>query len=329
MGFVEGAKAQLKNLEELLAKLSRRSGDKTMRKVMNWNPNMKTTAFFLSLLLTMLLSGVVSGQQKPTTGYAPVNGLKMYYEIHGSGEPVVLLHGAFMAISNDFHWTEWIGELSKTRKVIAIEMQGHGRTADIKRDFSYDYLADDVAALLDYLNIPSADIVGYSLGGGVALNFAIRHPNKVRKVVSISAVLRRDGWVKEGVDALSNLTAEAFKGSSMEAEYKNLSPTPNEFPAFVKHVVALVSKPYDFGADKLKATKAPLFFIFGDADGVRLDHIAEMYRLKGGEVHGDMQPRSASRLAILPDTTHVTLMSRITMIVPMVNNFLDAEPSKQ
>jgi pimeloyl-ACP methyl ester carboxylesterase len=242
---------------------------------------------------------------------------------------VVLLHGAFMAISNNFHWTEWIGELSKTRKVIAIEMQGHGRTADIKRDFSYDYLADDVAALLDYLKIPSADIVGYSLGGGVALNFAIRHPNKVRKVVSISAVLRRDGWVKEGVDALSNLTAEAFKDSPMEAEYKKLSPTPNEFPAFVKHVVALVSKPYDFGADKLKATKAPLFFIFGDADGVRLDHIAEMYRLKGGDLHGDMRPHPQSRLAILPDTTHVTLMNRMATIVPMVNDFLDAKPQKQ
>src|SRR5688572_10898300 len=109
-----------------------------MTKTMNWNPNMKTTAFFLSMLMTTLLSGVVSGQQKSTTGYAPVNGLKMYYEIRGSGEPVVLLHGSFMAISNNFHWTEWIGELSKTRKVIAIEMQGHGRTADIKRDFSYD-----------------------------------------------------------------------------------------------------------------------------------------------------------------------------------------------
>ena len=110
-----------------------------MRKIMNWNPNMKTTAFFLSMLLTMLLSGVVSGQQKPTTGYAPVNGLKMYYEIHGSGEPVVLLHGAFMAITNNWRpcGPNWIGELSKTRKVIAVEMQGHGRTADIKRDFSY------------------------------------------------------------------------------------------------------------------------------------------------------------------------------------------------
>jgi len=299
-----------------------------MRGIMNWNPNMKTTVFFL-LLMTTLLSGVVSGQQKPTRGYAPVNGLKMYYEIHGSGEPVVLLHGAFMAISNDFHWAEWIGELSKTRKVIAIEMQGHGRTADTGRDFTYDNLADDVAALLDYLKIPSADVIGYSLGGAVALNCAIRHPDKVRKVVSISAVFRLNGWTKEGLDALPNLTAEVFEGTPIEADYKRLSPTPNEFPNFVKRVLSIDLKPHDFGADKLKATKAPMFFIYGDADGVRLDYIAEAFRLKGGEVPGDMRPRSASRLAILPDTTHVTLMNRWQTIVPMVNDFLDAKPSQQ
>jgi pimeloyl-ACP methyl ester carboxylesterase len=300
-----------------------------MRRIMNWNPNMKTRFFFLSMLMTTLLSGVVSGQQKPATGYAPVNGLKMYYEIRGQGEPVVLLHGAFMAISNNFHWAEWIGELSKTRKVIAIEMQGHGRTADTGRDFTYDNLADDVAALLDYLKIPSADILGYSLGGGVALNCAIRHPDKVRKVVSISAVFRQNGWTKEGLDAFPNLTAEAFKGTPIEADYKRLSPTPNEFPNFVKRVLSVDLKPHDFGADKLKATKAPMFFIHGDADGVRLDYIAEAFRLKGGEVHGDMRPRSASRLAILPDTTHVTLMNRRQTIVPMVNDFFDAKPSKQ
>ena len=303
-----------------------------MRRIMDWNPHMKTTAFFLSMLMTTLLSGVVSGQQKPTTGYAPVNGLKMYYEIHGSGEPVVLLHGAFMTITNNWTTpsgngaTDWIGELSKTRKVIAVEMQGHGRTADIKRDMTYENLADDVAALLDYLKIQNADIIGYSLGGGVAMQCAIRHPEKVRKIVSISAVIRRDGWVKKGADALPKLTAEAFKGSPIEAEYKKLSPTPNEFPDFVKHVVAMASKPYDFGADKFKATKAPMFFIHGDADGVRLDYIAETFRLKGGEIHGDMEPRSASRLAILPDTTHVTLMNRRQTIVPMINDFLDAKP---
>jgi pimeloyl-ACP methyl ester carboxylesterase len=291
------------------------------------NPNMKTTAFCLAMVLTVFLSGDVLGQQKPTTGYAPVNGLKMYYEIHGSGEPVVLLHGAFMAITDD--WSVWISELSKTRKVIAVEMQGHGRTADIKRDITYENLADDVAALLDYLKIPNADIIGYSLGAGAAMQCAIRHPEKVRKVVSISAPIRRDGWVKEANDFWPTFTWEVFKGTPMEAEYKRLSPTPEKFPDFVNHIKATALRPYDFGADKLKATKAPMFFIHGDADGVRLDHIAEMYRLKGGEIHGDMQPRSASRLAILPDTTHVTLMNRMSTIVPMVNDFLDAKPPKQ
>ena len=284
---------------------------------------MKTTAF----VLMMLLSGVVLGQQKPTTGYAPVNGLKMYYEIHGSGEPVVLLHGAFMAISGD--WNDWINELAKTRKVIAIDMQGHGRTGDIKRDITYENLSDDVAALLDYLKIPSADIIGYSLGGGVAMQCAIRHPEKVRKVVSISASIRRDGWVKEANDFWPNFTWEMMKGTPAETERNKLNPIPNSFPDFFNHIKATALKPYDFGADKFKATKAPMFFIHGDADGIRLDHIAEMYRLKGGDLHGDMQPHPASRLAILPNTTHVTLMSRMSTIVPMVNDFLDAKPAKQ
>ncbi len=279
------------------------------------------------VLLTILLSGVALGQQKPTTGYAPVNGLKMYYEVHGSGDPVVLLHGSFMTITNN--WTEWIGELSKTRKVIAIEMQGHGRTADIKRDFSYENLADDVAALLDHLKIPSADLIGYSMGAGVAMQCAIRHPDKVRKVVSISGAFRHDGLVKEARDAFPQLTAETFKGSPIETEYQKLSPTPDEFPNFVKRIVAMALKPRDLGADKLKATKAPMFFIHGDADGVRLEHISEMFRLKGEEIFGDLRPRSESRLAILPDTTHVTLMERIAVIVPMVNDFFGAKPQKQ
>src|SRR5262245_36860598 len=178
---------------------------------------MKTTAFFL---LTMLVPVVVSAQQKPTTGYAPVNGLKMYYEVHGSGDPVVLLHGSFMAIP--LNWTGWIEELSKTRKVIALEMQGHGRTADIQRDFSYENLADDVAALLDYLKIPSADLIGYSLGGGVAMQCAIRHPKNVRRVVCISGVFRLDGLVKEALDIFPQITSETFSGSPIEAEYKKL-----------------------------------------------------------------------------------------------------------
>jgi pimeloyl-ACP methyl ester carboxylesterase len=287
---------------------------------------MKTLASIFSVLLS---TGMSAQAQKPTTGYAPVNGLKMYYEIHGSGRgaPVVLLHGSYMTITNN--WTDWIGELSKTRKVVAVEMQGHGRTADINRDFSYENLAHDIAAMLDYLKIKQADVLGYSMGGGVAMQVAIRHPEKVRKVVSISAVFRHDGWVKEALDVFPQLTADVFKGSPIETEYKKLSPTPNEFPNFVKRVIAMDLKPYDFGADKLKATKAPFLFIHGDADGVRLDHIAEMFRLKGDEIFGDMRPRSESRLAVLPNTTHISLMERGSAIIPMVNEFLDAKPQKK
>jgi pimeloyl-ACP methyl ester carboxylesterase len=284
---------------------------------------MKTAALIATILSPI---GALAAQaQGPTTGYAPVNDLKMYYEIHGSGggEPLVLLHGSFMTISNN--WTGWIGELSKTRKVIAVEMQGHGRTADITRDFSYESLADDMAAMLDHLKIKQADLLGYSMGGGVAMLVAIRHPEKVRKVVSVSAVFRHDGWVKEALDAFPQLTADALKGSPIETEYKKLSATPNEFPNFVKRVITMDLKPYDFGADRLKATRAPFLFIHGDADGVRLDHIAEMFRLKGGEIMGDMRPRSESRLAVLPNTTHVTLMEKANVIIPMVNDFLDAK----
>lgn len=281
-----------------------------------------------AIFTLMLLSTAVPAQaQKPTTGYAPVNGLKMYYEIHGSGEPLVLLHGSYMSIPGN--WSAWIGELAKTRKVIAVEMQGHGRTADIKRDFSYESLADDIAAMLDHLKIKQADVLGYSMGAGVAMQVAIRHPEKVRKVVSISGVFRHDGWVQEALDMYPQFTADTFKGSPIESDYKKLSPTPNEFPSFVKRVIAMDLKPYDFGADKLKATPAPFLFVHGDADGVRLNHIAEMFRLKGDEIMGDMRPRSESRLAVLPNTTHVTLMDKSQVIIPMVNDFLGAKAQKK
>lgn len=281
---------------------------------------------FTLLLLTLMLaaSPPVPEQRKPTTGYAPFNGLRMYYEVHGSGEPVVLLQGAFMTITNN--WDGWIGELSRTRQLIAVELQGHGRTADIPRDITNENLADDVVALLDELKIPRADLIGYSMGGSVAMQCAIRHPDKVRKVVVISSVFRREGMVKEAIDAVPKLTADDFKGSPIEAEYKKLSPTPDDFPNFVERIIATASKGHDIGAEQLQATTAPMFFIHGDADGVRLEHVAEMFRLKGGEVHGDMQPRSASRLAILPNTTHVELMQRMSVIVPMVDEFLDAKP---
>ena len=281
-----------------------------------------------AFVLMILLSGIISAQQKPVTGYAPVNGLTMYYEIRGQGEPVVMLHGAFMAIDED--WSKWINELAKTRKVIAVEMQGHGRTADIKRDITYENLADDVAGLLDYLKIERADIVGYSLGAGTAMMAAIRHPEKVRKVVSMSHPIRRDGWVKEANDFWPNFSLDMMKGSPAETEREKLNPVKGSFPVFFAHIKAAAMRPWDFGADRFAATKAPMFFIHGDADGVRMEHIAEMYRLKGGgNIHGDMQPRPESRLAIIPNTTHVTLMNRMSTIVPMIIDFLDAKPQNK
>lgn len=298
----------------------------------------KTSLLLLTLLMTAVAAqqqpaigdapvhGVHmdSAQQEPTTGYAPVNGLKMYYEVHGSGEPVVLLHGAFMTITNN--WSGWIGELSKTRKVIAVEMQAHGRTADIPRELSSENLADDVAALLQHLKLPRADLIGYSMGGAVALQCAIRHPDQVRKAVILSSTFKSEGMIAEAFHSIPKLTADDFKGSPIEDEYKRLSPTPDDFPKFVQRIAAAASREYDFGADKLAATTAPMFFIHGDADGIRLEHVAEMFRLKGGEIHGDMKPRSSSRLAILPDTTHVTVLQRSQIVVPMLNDFLDAKP---
>jgi pimeloyl-ACP methyl ester carboxylesterase len=280
-------------------------------------------AALLVMTMTMAITDL-SAQPIPATGYAPVGGLEMYYEIHGSGEPVVLLHGAFMSIPSN--WDGWIGELSKTRKVIALEMQGHGRTADIPREPSGENLADDVAALLEHLKVPRADVIGYSMGGGVALQLAVRHPARVRRVVVISSTFRRDGMVQEALEAMPKMTAADFAGSPLETEYKRLSPTPDRFSSFVERMVAADSTQKDLTADQLRSTTAPMFFIHGDADGIRLEHVAEMFRSKGGGTHGDMGPRSASRLAILPDTTHVTLIRRIAVIVPMVNDFLDAKP---
>lgn len=275
-------------------------------------------------LLLMLATTELPAQQGPTTGYAPVNGLNMYYEVHGSGAPVVLLHGAFMPIT--VNWGGWIDELSKTRQVIAVEMQGHGRTADIPRDLTSENLADDVAALLTFLKIPRADLIGYSMGGGVAMQVAVRHPDRVRRVVVLSAPFRRDGMVPGALDLIRTLTADAFKDSPIETEYKRLSPTPDRFARFVERVVAAASTGSDLRVDQLRSTTAPMLFVQGDADGILLQHVAEMFRAKGGETHGDMGPRSASRLAILPNTTHVTLLQRFSLIVPMVNDFLDAQP---
>jgi pimeloyl-ACP methyl ester carboxylesterase len=167
------------------------------------------------------------------SGYAPVNGLKMYYEIHGSGQPLVLLHGGLGASTM---FSEILPQLSSKRQVIAVDLQAHGRTADINRPMSHEAMADDIAAIIKLLGIEKADVMGYSVGGGVALRAAIQHPGAVRKAVFVSSVFRRDGWYPEivaGMLQVSAGAAEAMKQTPMYRSYASLAPRLEDWPVLL------------------------------------------------------------------------------------------------
>lgn len=265
----------------------------------------------------------ISKKALPTeTGYADVNGLKMYYEVYGSGKPIVLLHGSFMTIP--LNWSHIIPLLSKDRKVIVTELQGHGRTKDIPRDFSYESMADDVSGLLNQLKIDSADILGYSMGGGVAFQTAIRHPEQVRRLVVLSGAFKHDGWWPDVEASFGTINADIFKGSPIQTQYDSFGHDPARFPEFVKKVISIDLKPYDWSKD-VKKIQAPVFMAIGDADGVRYEHAIELFRAKGGGKMGDLHGLPKSRLAILPATTHIGMMQRTEWLIPMITDFLDSD----
>src|SRR5436190_2583199 len=259
-------------------------------------------------------------QQK---GYAPVNGLKMYYEIHGTGKPLLLLHGAFNTI--DMAFGMLIPELSKTRQVIAVEMQGHGRTADIDRPFSFEAFADDVAALLKFLKIDSADIMGYSIGGVNAWQVAIRHPEVVRKLIITSAVYKYEGWTPQTRSILPTLTPEMFATTPIKTEYDKLAPDPGHWTQFITKMKKFVTTPFDFGADKIKSIKSPTLIIAADGDGVMPEHAVEMFRLRGGGYMIDFGPAPKTQLAIFPGSSHISVMFQKDWLVSMIIPFLDAK----
>ncbi len=256
------------------------------------------------------------------SGYAPVNGLKMYYEIYGEGKPLVLLHGAFNSINVAFG--QLIPELSKSRKVIAAELQGHGRTADIDRPFSFEAMADDIAALLKYLKTDSADILGYSMGGEVAQQVAIRHPQVIRKLVIVSAVYKFEGWSPETRSILPIITPEMFEGSPIKSEYDSLAPDPAYWKKFVNKMKQFITQPFDFGAEKIKRIKSPALIITGDGDGVLPEHAVELYRLFGGKYMIDFGPVPNTQLAILPGSSHISVMMQTDLLLSMIQPFLDA-----
>ncbi|MDQ3965107.1 MAG: alpha/beta hydrolase [Actinomycetota bacterium] len=257
----------------------------------------------------------------PKSNYAEVNGLKMYYEIHGTGKPLVLLHGAYMTIDA---MGEVVSELAKTGQVIAVELQAHGRTADVDRPLSYEQMAEDIAALLRHLKIEDADVFGYSMGGGVALQIAIRHPEMVRKLVLASVSYNNDGIYPEVLEAIETITPEAFAGTPWREEYDRIAPNPEDFPTLVAKLKELDLTFVGWPPEDIQAIEAPTLVIIGDSDVVRPEHTVQMFRLIGGGVAGDLVGLPNSRLAVLPATTHVGLVERSNLLVSMIGEFLDA-----
>lgn len=264
----------------------------------------------------------MSPNVKPTeSGYANVNGLQLYYEVYGKGKPLVLLHGSYMTIP--LNWSHVIPMMAKDRMVIVTELQGHGRTKDIARELSYEGMADDVAGLLKHLNIVRADILGYSMGGGVAFQVAVRHPEQVRRLVVLSAPYAHDGWWPDTEASFATFTADQFKETPIRKQYDSLGNDPAHFPEFIKKTVSIDLKPYDWSKE-VKTIKAPLFLAIGDVDGVRYEHALKLFRAKGGGKQGDQHGLPKSRLAILPGTTHVGMLQRTDWLIPMINDFLDS-----
>lgn len=272
------------------------------------------------------------------SGYADVNGIKLYHEIHGEGEPLVLIHGGLTTIGEMQGWVE---PLAKTWQVIAVEMQGHGRTADTDRPMSFTTMGDDITALLDHLKIPKADLVGHSFGGASAIRAAIQHPEKVRRLVVISSPYARSGWYPEAQRAMSQVGA-AMAENMMQTPTGRFSkgwPEPKRFPQFLDKMGKIMTEDYDWSADIAKLPM-PALLVFADNDSVSQKHVAEFFALLGGGVKepGWLNAQlSKSRLAVVPGYTHYNFITsaEVPQLVgkfladPLTNAPTDATPSSR
>lgn len=291
-----------------------------MKRVLKGSNILRSASIIAVLLFTTVLRS--KGQQsKPAeSGYAPVNGIKVYYEVYGTGKPVILLHGAFMTIAGN--WSQLIPELSKTRKVIAIELQGHGHTQFSERKLSHATLASDVEGVMDHLKIDSADVVGYSMGGSVAYKFAIQSPKRLRKLVIISSTYKSSGWLPEVTAAFKSWKPEFFTNTPMKTAYDEVAPDKTKWSKFIDQMIAFAPEPFDFGDDNIAKIAAPVLIIAGDNDGLDKVELAKTYKLLGGGVIADMGPMPKSQLAIVPGQGHVSLMMQTSTILGYLNGFL-------
>lgn len=260
--------------------------------------------------------------------YARVNDLYLYYEIHGSGQPLVLLPGGFMTIEA---MGELVPQLASTRRVIGVELQGHGHTADVERPLRFELMADDIAALLRHLDIGQADLFGFSLGGGVALQTAIRHPQLVRRLALASTPFKRDGWYPEVLAGMASISVETLAGTRIHEAYLKTSPRPEAWPTFVAKMRQMLGEGYDW-AESVALLATPTLIMVGDADSVRIAHAVEFFHLLGGgKVDGDLAGLPPAQLAVLPATTHVGwgppyhgITTRTRLLLPILTEFLDS-----
>ncbi|MBN8941080.1 MAG: alpha/beta hydrolase [Rhizobiales bacterium] len=258
------------------------------------------------------------------TGHAAVNGLRLYYEIHGTGEPMILLHGGLGTIGMLFG--QLLPRLARNRQVIAVELQAHGHTADIDRPMRYETMADDIAALVRQFGLRTVDLFGFSLGGGVALQTAIRHPALVRRLVVASTPFRRDGWSAEALAGMAGLTADnatAMAGSLVHQFYAEVAPRPEDWPVLVAKTGELLARDYDW-SEAVAAIRAPTLILAGDSDLVRTEQAVAMFRLLGGGAGGGVAGSPEAQLAVLPATTHFSMLTRADLVAGIAEPFLDA-----
>jgi pimeloyl-ACP methyl ester carboxylesterase len=259
------------------------------------------------------------------TGYAPVGDLNIYYEIHGQGTPLMLIPGAYMTIDG---FGALLPGLAQSHRVIAHEPQGHGRTADADRPITYEQMADDAAGLMRHLELEQADVVGFSMGGGIALQLALRHPALVRKLVVISASHRYDAMPPEMIEMFPSITPEMFAGSPLEQAYLDVAPNPGDFPKLVQKLKTLDMTPFAWPEDEIRAIPAPTLIIAGDSDVVQLEPTVELFKLRGGGVMGDLAGLPEAQLAVLPGTSHFippgsAVLDRSDWMLAMIPPFLD------
>jgi len=290
-----------------------------MKRVFNAASVPKQVFLIAVLFFTVFRS---NGQQrKPSdSGYVPVNGIKVYYEVYGEGRPIVLLHGAFYTI--EMNWGQLIPELSKTRKVIAIEFQGHGHTPFSDRKLDLATLASDVEGVMNYLKIDSADVAGYSMGGSVAYQFAIQNPKRVTKLVIISSTYKSSGWLPQVASAFKNLKPEFFANSPMKVAYDAVAPDKTKWTKFLEQMFAFAGTPFDMGDANVAKITSPVLLISGDNDGLDKIELMKTYQLLGGGVSADLGPMPKSHLAIVPSQGHVSLMMQTTTILGYLDGFL-------